>query len=302
VRIVSLLPSATEIVFALGLGDHLVGVTFECDHPAEARTGRHIVVGGLDTHGLSPAAIDELVRAKVAAGDDLYVLDEALFAQCAPDVVLTQDLCRVCALPSGEVDAALEHLGCTADVVTLDPHTLDDVLATIPAVAGACGVPQRGDELLAGLQDRLDAVAAAVAARAAEPPRVLVIEWVEPPFLAGHWVPDLVVRAGGVPVLARPGGRSVAATWPELVEAARDVDLVLVAPCGFGVDAAVEQAATVAERLGCSAPVWAIDANALVVRPGPRLVDGVETIAAILHGIAPVDAHRARQVAADATP
>jgi iron complex transport system substrate-binding protein len=131
---------------------------------------------------------------------------------------------------------------------------------------------------------------------------VLVIEWVEPPFLAGHWVPDLVERAGGVPVLARPGGRSVPATWPELVEAARDVDLVLVAPCGFGVDAAVAQAATVAERLGCSAPVWAIDANALVVRPGPRLVDGVETIAAILHGIAPVDAHRARQVAADATP
>jgi iron complex transport system substrate-binding protein len=186
--------------------------------------------------------------------------------------------------------------------VTLDPHTLDEVLVTIPVVAAACGVPQRGDELLAGLQDRLDAVAAAVAARAAEPPRVLVIEWVEPPFLAGHWVPDLVERAGGVPVLARPGGRSVPATWPELVEAARDVDLVLVAPCGFGVDAAVAQAATVAERLGCSAPVWAIDANALVVRPGPRLVDGVETIAAILHGIAPVDAHRARQVAADATP
>jgi iron complex transport system substrate-binding protein len=198
VRIVSLLPSATEIVFALGLGDHLVGVTFECDHPAEARTGRHIVVGGLDTHGLTPAAIDELVRAKVAAGDDLYVLDEALFAQCAPDVVLTQDLCRVCALPSGEVDAALDHLGCTADVVTLDPHTLDEVLATIPVVAAACGVPHRGDQLLADLRTRLDAVGAAVAARAAEPPRVLVIEWVEPPFLAGHWVPDLVVRAGGV--------------------------------------------------------------------------------------------------------
>lgn len=294
-RIVSLLPSATEIVFALGLGDHLVGVTFECDHPAEARTGRHIVVGGLDTHGLTPAAIDELVRAKVAAGDDLYVLDEALFAQCAPDVVLTQDLCRVCALPSGEVDAALAHLGCSADVITLDPHTLAEVLATIATIAEACGVAERGAALTAALHERLDAVQRALADRSSSP-QVLVVEWVDPPFLAGHWVPDLVVHAGGVPVLAHPGGRSVATTWDELAQAAAAVDVVLVAPCGYGIEAAVEQATALRKRLGCTAPVWAIDSNSLVVRPGPRLVDGVETIAAILHRIAPVDPAAARPV------
>ncbi len=299
-RIVSLLPSATEIVFALGLGDHLVGVTFECDHPAEARTGRHIVVGGLDTHGLTPAAIDDLVRAKVAAGDDLYVLDEALFAQCAPDVVLTQDLCRVCALASGEVDAALEHLGCAADVVTLDPHTLAEVLATIATIAEACGVAERGAALTASLHERLDTVYRSVASRPTSP-RVLVVEWVDPPFLAGHWVPDLVTHAGGVPVLAHPGGRSVATTWDELGRAAADVDMVLVAPCGFGVEAAVEQATVLRDRLGCTAPVWAIDSNSLVVRPGPRLVEGVETIAAILHGIAPVDPAAARLVSIAAT-
>jgi iron complex transport system substrate-binding protein len=295
VRIVSLLPSATEIVFALGLGDQLVGVTFECDHPAEARTGRRIVVGGLDTHDLDPAAIDALVRAKVAAGDDLYVLDRDGFEACAPEVVLTQDLCRVCALPSGEVDAALTHLGCSADVVTLDPHTLADVLATIGTVAEACGVAERGAALTSALHERLDAVHRSVADRPTSP-RVLVVEWVDPPFLAGHWVPDLVVHAGGVPVLAHPGERSVSTTWDELARAADDADAVLVAPCGYGIEAAVEQATSLRDRLGCTTPVWAIDSNSLVVRPGPRLVDGVETIAAILHGVAPVDPAAARRV------
>lgn len=300
-RIVSLLPSATEIVAALGLGDQLVGVTFECDHPVDVRAGRAIVVGGLDTHGLDPGAIDALVRAELAAGRDLYHLDRDLFAGCDPDVVLTQDLCRVCALPSGTVDDATRELGCTADVVTLDPHTLDEVLQSVLTVAERCGAGERGHALVAELARRLAAVEEAVAESAARHrPRVLVVEWVDPPFLAGHWVPELVTRAGGTAVLASPGARSTASSWDELRAAARDgVDLVLVAPCGFDVEGAVVQATAVRRHLGTDLPVWAIDANGLVVRPGPRLVDGVETIAAILHGTRPVDPSSARLVPDD---
>ncbi|MEZ5233698.1 MAG: ABC transporter substrate-binding protein [Acidimicrobiales bacterium] len=202
-RIASLLPSATEIVFALGAQDELVGVTFECDFPAEARQGRAILVGGLDTAGLDAAAIDELVRTKVAAGQELYTLDDAAVRRLQPDVVLTQDLCRVCALPAGAVDAALDRLGCDAAVITLDPHTLDDVLATVEAVGDAIGRRAEAAALLAGLRARLDAVAAAVADR--RRPSVFVLEWPDPPFVAGHWVPELVERAGGRRCWPAPG-------------------------------------------------------------------------------------------------
>jgi iron complex transport system substrate-binding protein len=192
--------------------------------------------------------------------------------------VKTQDLCRVCALPSGQVSGALDHLGCQADVLSLDPYTLDEVLGTIVAVGARAGVPDRADALVTGLRARLAAVAAAVADRPR--PRVAVVEWVDPPFTAGHWVPDLVWAAGGEPVAARPGARSVQTTWEELAGAAPDV--VLVTPCGFHLDGAAEQARAVVPRFP-GAAVWAIDADGLVVRPGPRLVDGVEAIAAILH-------------------
>ncbi|MFY1702622.1 ABC transporter substrate-binding protein [Micromonospora sp. WMMA1923] len=277
-RLVSLLPSATEIVHALGLGDDLVGVTFECDHPPTARTDATVVVGGRDTRGMSPAEIDDYVRAQLAAGGDLYTLHADALSGLAPDLILTQDLCRVCALPSGHVSDALDHLGCRADVLSLDPYSLDEVLATIMEVGERTGVPERAGALVADLRGRLAAVAAAVAGRPR--PRVAVVEWVDPPFPAGHWVPDLVRAAGGEPVAARPGSRTARTTWTEFVEAAPDV--VLVSPCGFHLPGAVEQARLVAERLP-DAAIWAIDGDGLVVRPGPRLVDGVEAIAAILH-------------------
>ncbi|GGM37743.1 ABC transporter substrate-binding protein [Dactylosporangium sucinum] len=277
-RLVSLLPSATEIVYALGLGDELVGVTFECDEPPAARRDKTVVVGGRDTRGMTPGEIDDYVKAELAAGGDLYTLHADALAGLAPDLILTQDLCRVCALPSGQVEDALGYLGCRADVLSLDPYTLDEVLGTIEQVGAAAGVPERSAALVAALRARLDAVAAAVAGRPR--PRVAVVEWVEPPFTAGHWVPDLVTAAGGEPVAARPGARSVQTTWAEFAAAAPDV--VLVAPCGFHLGGAARQALTVKERFP-SAQVWAIDADGIVVRPGPRLVDGVETIAAILH-------------------
>ncbi|GIF14624.1 cobalamin-binding protein [Actinoplanes teichomyceticus] len=277
-RLVSLLPSATEIVYALGLGDDLVGVTFECDEPAAARSDKTVVVGGRDTRGMTPAEIDDYVRTRMAAGGDLYTLHADALAGLSPDLILTQDLCRVCALPSGHVDDALAHLGCRAAVLSLDPHSLADVLATFVEVAAATGVPERGRALVAGLQRRLDAVAAAVAGRPR--PRVAIVEWVDPPFTGGHWVPDLVVAAGGEPVAAQPGRRSVQVSWAEL--AAPKPDVVLVTPCGYHLDGAIRQAETVLPHFP-DAQVWAIDGDGLVVRPGPRLVDGVEAIAAILH-------------------
>ena len=283
VRLVSLLPSATEIVYALGLGPDLVGVTFECDEPAAARTEKTVVVGGRDTSGMSPGDIDRYVSARLAAGEDLYTLHARALADLRPDLILTQDLCRVCAIPSGDVDAALDYLGCQADVLSLDPHTLGEVLDSILAVGERAGVPDRAAGLVAALRTRLDRVAGCVAGRPR--PRVAVIEWTDPPFTAGHWIPDLVSAAGGEPVAASPGARSVPTTWAAVAAARPDV--VIVAPCGYHLDGAAGQARAVAAALPDCA-VWAIDADGIVVRPGPRLADGVEAIASILHaGVAP---------------
>ena len=277
-RLVSLLPSATEIVYALGLGEDLVGVTFECDEPPAARAEKEVVVGGRDTSGMTPAEIDAYVRDQLASGEDLYTLHADALARLRPDLILTQDLCRVCALPSGHVSQALDYLGCRADVLSLDPYTLEEVLGTILAVGERTGTADRASEVVAGLRDRLAHVAARVAGRPR--PRVAVVEWVDPPFAAGHWIPDLVTAAGGEPVAARGGRRSEQLTWAEI--AAAGPDLVLVSPCGYHLAGAVSQAAVVTAALPGVA-VWAIDGDSLVVRPGPRLVDGVEAMAAILH-------------------
>ena len=277
-RLVSLLPSATEIVYALGLGADLVGVTFECDEPPEARAEKTVVVGGRDTAGMTPGEIDRYVRAQLAAGADLYTLHARALADLAPDLILTQDLCRVCALPSGHVEGALDYLGCHADVLSLDPHSLAEVLDSILTVGRRAGVPDSAERLAGGLRARLARVAEAVAGR--RRPRVAVVEWVDPPFTAGHWVPDLVTAAGGQPVAAQPGGRSVQTSWGAIAGAAPE--LVVAAPCGYHLADAIGHAQAVARALP-GLPVWAIDADGIVVRPGPRLVDGVEAIASILH-------------------
>ena len=291
-RLVSLLPSATEIVYALGLGQDLVGVTFECDEPATARSEKTIVVGGRDTRGMTPGEIDSYVRAQMASGEDLYTLHARALAQLAPDLIFTQDLCRVCALPSGQVKDALDYLGCQADVLTLDPHSLDDVLQSILAVGRRAGAPDRAEHLVAALRARLARITASVAGL--RRPGVALIEWVDPPFTAGHWIPDLVTAAGGQPVAAQPGARSVQATWDDIAAAGPEV--VLVAPCGYHLPGAIEQAQPVMKALP-GVPVRAIDADGIVVRPGPRLVDGVEAIASILHpyavpAVPPGTAHR----------
>ena len=277
-RIASLLPAATEMVAAVGLESDLVAVTFECDHPEGIRDRCAVVVDSALPAGLNPGEIDAVVRDRSARGLPMYALDAAALGGLAPDLILTQDLCRVCALPAGTVDDALAAIGCTAEVLSIDPHTLEDVLVDIAQVGHRAGAPDTAEELVRGLRDRLATVAAAVAGRPR--PRVLVLEWIDPPFLAGHWVPELVRRAGGEPVGGAEGARSVTASWAELVGSAADV--VVVAPCGYGLAAAVEQAAAVRERWP-ETPIIAIDSAAYVVRAGPRLVDGVEALAWALH-------------------
>jgi iron complex transport system substrate-binding protein len=284
VRIVSLLPSTTEIVYDLGLEKDLLGVTAECNWPIHVQDGREIVVRSFGDATMTPREIDEFVRQRVEAGMDLYVLDDEALQRCDPDLILSQDLCRVCAVASGDVEAAVARLNCRAEVLQIDPQTLSEVLASIVTIATAAGVAQRGVDIVAGLRHRLAKVNVAVRERPRR--RVFVLEWIDPPFGAGHWVPDLVVGAGGESVLARPGERSVSTTW-ELIASANP-DIVVVAPCGFGLEEAAAQARQVLDLVPGNAEVWAIDADAVMVRPGPRLVDGVEALASIIHGVGDV--------------
>jgi iron complex transport system substrate-binding protein len=283
VRIVSLLPSATEIVFALGLGEDLRGVSFECDYPEPARSVPIVSGTALPTDGsLSAQEIDAEVSARVAAGESIYTLDDARIRAIDPDLILAQDLCRVCAVPSGAVEEALDVIGCHAQVVSLDPGRLDDVIACIGVVGMATGTTGRADALMADLRARVDAVRQRV--REQHRPRVLVLEWSDPPFNAGHWVPDQVEAAGGESVLAQVGARSRRLGWDEI--RAEHVDVTIFMPCGFDLAGSVAQAPALLDRpeaVGLGR-VIAVDANAYFSRPGPRVVEGVELLERLLHG------------------
>ncbi|MET1060656.1 MAG: cobalamin-binding protein [Nocardioides sp.] len=294
-RIVSLLPSTTEILFALGAGDDVVGVTFECDTPAEAR-GRTIVSTTALPEGLTTPEIDAFVTRAVRNGDDLYHLDAGALRDLDPDLVVTQDLCAVCAVDVDTVGAALDHLGCSAEVLTVDPHTLAEVLDSIGTLGRATGTQDRARELTADLGERLATVVRWVAGQ--RRPRTLLLEWTDPPFAPGHWVPEMVDLAGGHCVLGEPGQKSVRTTWDAVTASAPEV--IVCAPCGYDLDAAT----TEAERLVANGvlppdvPVWSVDANAAYARPGPRLVDGIEVLSRLLHpdlrGLP--DANQARRV------
>ncbi|WP_243395134.1 cobalamin-binding protein [Nocardioides currus] len=276
-RIVSLLPSTTEILFAIGAGQDVVGVTFECDFPPEART-RRIVSTSAMPEGLTPKEIDDFVVAATAAGQDLYRLDEGALADLDADLVVTQDLCAVCAVDVSVVDDALAHLGCTAEVLTLDPHTLDEVFATIHTLGRATGREDAAASLVAGLHARLAEVVRRVAHRPR--PRVVLLEWTDPPFAPGHWIPEMIDLAGGEPVLGVAGAKSVRTTWAD-VDAARP-DLVVVAPCGYDRAGARALADEIAGELPSGVRVHAVDADAAWARPGPRLLDGIEELARVL--------------------
>jgi iron complex transport system substrate-binding protein len=280
-RILSLLPSATEIVYALGLAEHLVGVTDECDWPPQARTVQVVSHSALPAAAV-PAEIDRLVSASIGGGQPLYRLDNDAIRDLRPDLVLSQDLCAVCAVPSGHVNQALDVLGCQAEVVSLDPSSLEEVLDGVLQVGKAAGVPARAEEVVAGLRERLARVQAAVAGL--ERPRVFALEWGDPPFNGGHWVPEMLQVAGAEAVLACPGAPSVRVAWAQIEAAAPQV--VVFMPCGYDLQAAVGEASRTwlarPELAGVEA-IIAVDASAYCSRPGPRLVDGVGILAAAFH-------------------
>jgi iron complex transport system substrate-binding protein len=280
VRIVSLLPSATEIVYALGLEDELVGVTHECDWPPEARAKRAVSFSAL-APGTTPAEVDRRVSASIGGGDPIYRLDGEAVRELRPDMVLTQDLCAVCAVPSGHVNQALEMLGCTAEVVSLDPSSLDEVIECLVTVGRATGTYGRALHLAAELRRRLDDVRGVVAGRPR--PRTLALEWSDPPFNGGHWVPEMIEMAGGEAVLGCPHTPSVRVEWEAIAEAAAEV--VVFMPCGYDLEQAAEEGKGLLDRpeLASAAAVFAVDASSFFSRPGPRLVDGVEALASVLH-------------------
>ncbi len=275
VRIVSLLPSATEILFAIGAGDDVVGVTFECDYPAEART-RSIVSTSSMPEGLTPTEIDAWVSVARSRGEDLYRLDADSLRALDPDLIVTQDLCAVCAVDVSVVEEALDYLGCEAEVITLDPQNLQQVLESITTLGAAVDRVDEAAALVASLRARL---AAAWRATMGYPtPRVALLEWTDPPYAPGHWLPEMVELGGAVSALGTAGSPSTRVTWDDV--RASSPDLIVAAPCGYDLDGAAAQALAMPD-LGV--PVWAVDANASFARPGPRLVDGIEAIVAIVH-------------------
>ena len=290
-RIVSLLPSATEIVYLLGLEADLVGVTHECDWPSSARDKRLVSHSSLQKDA-APAEIDRLVSRSMDGGEPTYRLDRAAIEELAPDIVLTQNLCAVCAVPAGHVQEALDILGCQAEIVSLDPSSLGEVLDGITEIGRATGSEARAGELVAGLHERLSTVQHAVSGL--KRPRTFALEWSDPPFNGGHWVPEMTEIAGGAPVLGSGGTPSIRVTWDEIRVAAPEV--VVFMPCGYDLDAAAKEGAQLLERaeLGTAA-VFAVDASGYFSRPGPRLVDGVEILASALHPGA-IDDHHERSI------
>ncbi len=284
-RIVSLVPNGTEILFALGAGDQVVGVSHECDYPEEARR-RPILTGSALRPGMSAAEVDAAVAAQVGSGESLYTLDEARIAELAPDVIVTQQLCPVCAVSTEQVDGAVRPLPRCPELVSLDPRTLGDVFADIRRVGELSGRTAEARVLLADLERRLEAVRAAVVDKPR--PRVLALEWLDPPFAGGHWVPEMIGLAGGIDETAQPGGHSERLTWERI--GAADPDVIVVMPCGFDEAGAREQIEMISDRPEWRAlravregQVHPVDANGLFSRPGPRLVDGIERLAEILH-------------------
>jgi iron complex transport system substrate-binding protein len=289
-RIVSLLPSATEIVCALGLGDRLVGVTHECDHPPEVR-GLPRVTRSIIPPEAASAAIDSMVRERLAGGAALYSLDIEAVERLAPDLIVTQRLCDVCAVDESQVASLVGRLAVPPAVVTLEPTRLEDVFESLLTV-GSAGEPERARAVLARLRHRVEAVAGRPAhsrSTAALParPRVVLLEWVDPPFSSGHWTPEIVRLAGGVECLGREGEPSRTLAWEEVLAA--DPDVLIVACCGFDLDRGRREMPILEGLPGYdglaavrSGRVHLLDGNAYFSRPGPRLVEGLEILARLL--------------------
>ena len=279
-RIVSLVPSATELLFALGLGPEVVAVTHECDYPAAALDLPHVTRDVLPA-GLSSAQIDAAVKERTLAGESIYELDEGALHELEPDLIVTQALCSVCAVSYDDVRAIAEQISSRPQVISLDPHTVGEVLGDARTLAQATDRKDAAVELIRDAAERIDRVRIAV--RGARRPRVVALEWLDPPFAAGHWTPQLISFAGGEDVLGFAGENSEERSWRE-VQAVQP-DIVIVMPCGYDAQIAHREAEMHRDELAAlgAGEVVAVDASAYFSRPGPRIVDGLELLASILH-------------------
>jgi iron complex transport system substrate-binding protein len=286
-RICSLVPAATEILFALGLGDQVVGVTHECDWPPEAAERPKVTASLLETAELTSAEIDRAVGEAAAGDKPLYAVDEEVWGQIDADVVIAQELCDVCAVSTDTLDEIVSARTLDVEVIDFSPSTLDHVLASIVGLGVRLDAEAAADELTSGMRARFERVRAALA-EVESSPRVFVSEWLDPPYAAGHWVPDMVALAAGTEVAGMSGEPSYRMRWNDV--AGLEPDVVVLAPCGFDLDRTLSELVTLdlsASLLGTSARhesrVFAVDAGAYFSRPGPRLADGVDLLAYLLH-------------------
>ncbi|HJS66947.1 MAG TPA: cobalamin-binding protein [Nitrospiraceae bacterium] len=286
-RICSLLPSATEVIALLGLSDELVGISHECDYPPSVKNVPIMVEPMIPPHGLSSDDIDKQVHQLVASGQRLYRLNDQLMRQARPDLILSQDLCHVCAVTPDQLHEALCAMPRQPTLLTLNPSTVHDVIDDVVRIGDAAGRLAEGRRLAAQLRGRLAAIQTRVQ-NTSRRPRVACIEWLAPLYVAGHWVPEMVQLAGGQDVLAQPGSPSRVVTWDEVLNAAPDV--LILMPCGFSVERTHTELFELMRQPGqwrlstdLAQRTFLVDASSYFSRPGPRLIDGIELLAAILH-------------------
>ena len=290
-RIVSLLPSATEILFALGLDDEIVGVSHECDHPPQARTKR-VIIRSRIPHDAAPAEIDRLVREYVSRGESLYSVDAEALEGLRPDLIVTQDLCHVCAASPGDLASVLASVPRRPQVLSLNPHDLSDVWADIAKVGEATGRAEQASRLISELEGRIARVEGKVRGLRHRP-RVAFLEWLDPLYVSGHWVPEMIARAGAQDIFCGAGAPSFRVTPEQVIAAAPEI--LLIAPCGYDAKRAREEYSyTSSPEEWNQIPavregrVYALEANAYFSRPGPRLVTGIEALAKLFHPVAEV--------------
>ncbi len=285
-RIASLLASATEIVYELGLGDQLVAISHECDYPPDALRKPRLSRPRFDPQGMTSGEIDAAVRHAMAHFGSVYEIDAALLQRLQPDLVLSQAVCEVCAVPTSLAQTVADMMGKRPRVLSIDSHSISDIIDSIQDVAAAAGVPERGEMIAAAQRLRLDTVTARVAGAPRQ--RVLAVEWLDPPFVPGHWMPEMIEIAGGLDLFGTPGRPSQQLDWQDL--SGTDPDVLVIMPCGYGLDASRADADRHAERLIRIAPraietgrAFVVDGSAYFNRSGPRMATGVEILGALLH-------------------